>query len=41
MSMPRDANIQNDLKAGSDEVAPIPNAMKLVTEVTVMATPMK
>ena len=33
------AYMQNDLRAGSCVVAPIPNAMKSVTEVTVIATP--
>ena len=37
--IPKDAYIQNDLNAGSDEEAPIPKAMKFVTEVTVIATP--
>ena len=31
--------MQKDLRAGREEVAPIPNAMKFVIEVTVMATP--
>ena len=37
--MPREAYTQNDLRAGSDEEAPIPKAMKLVTEVMVIADP--
>ena len=39
MRIPRDAYMQNDLNAGSDEEAPMPKAMKFVTEVTVIATP--
>ena len=38
-SIPMEAYMQKDLSAGREEVAPIPNAMKLVTEVMVMATP--
>ena len=38
-SIPMEAYMQKDLRAGREEVAPIPNAMKLVTEVMVMATP--
>ena len=37
--IPIEAYIQNDLKAGSDEVAPIPKAIKLVTDVMVIAAP--
>ena len=37
--MPILANMQNERRAGREELAPIPNAMKLVTEVTVMAEP--
>ena len=37
--IPIEAYIQNDLRAGREEVAPMPNAMKLVMDVTVMATP--
>ena len=37
--MPMEAYMQNDLSAGSEDVAPMPNAIKLVIEVTVMATP--
>ena len=37
--IPREAQTQNDLRAGNDEEAPIPNAMKFVTEVTVIADP--
>ena len=37
--MPILANMQNDRRAGREELAPIPKAMKLVTEVMVMATP--
>ena len=39
MRIPRDAYTQKDLKAGKDEEAPIPKAIKFVTEVMVMATP--
>ena len=39
MRIPIEAYIQNDLKAGSDEVAPIPKAIKFVTDVIVMAAP--
>ena len=34
-----EAYMQNDLRAGSEEVAPIPKAIKLVIDVMVMATP--
>ena len=37
--IPIEAYMQNDLSAGSCVVAPIPNAMKSVTEVMVIATP--
>ncbi len=37
--MPMLANMQNDRRAGREELAPIPKAMKLVMEVMVMATP--
>ena len=37
--IPMEAYMQKDLRAGREEVAPIPNAMKFVTEVMVMATP--
>ena len=37
--MPMLANMQNDRRAGREELAPIPKAMKLVSEVMVMATP--
>ena len=39
VSIPMLAYMQNERRAGSEEVAPIPKAMKLVTEVMVMATP--
>ena len=39
MMIPIDAYTQKDLRAGNEEDAPIPNAMKFVTEVMVMATP--
>ena len=37
--IPMLANMQNERRAGREELAPIPNAMKFVTEVMVMATP--
>ena len=37
--IPRLANMQNERRAGREELAPIPKAMKFVTEVMVMATP--
>ena len=39
VSMPMLAYTQNDLRAGSDDVAPMPNAMKFVMDVMVIATP--
>ena len=39
MIMPREAYTQNDLKAGNEEEAPIPKAIKFVTDVMVIATP--
>ena len=39
MIIPREAQTQKDLKAGNEEEAPIPKAMKFVTDVMVMATP--
>ena len=37
--IPMLANMQNERRAGREELAPIPNAMKFVTEVMVIATP--
>ena len=37
--MPRAAYAQNVPKAGNNEVAPIPNARRSVTDVIVIATP--
>merc|ERR1719450_495286 len=39
VNIPMEAYMQNDLRAGSCVVAPIPKAMKSVMEVMVMATP--
>ena len=39
LNIPMAAKAQNDRRVGMDEVAPIPKAMKLVTDVTVIALP--
>ena len=39
LNIPIAANTQNDWRVGIDEVAPIPKAIKFVTDVTVIADP--
>ena len=39
LKIPTAANAQNDWRVGIDEVAPIPKAIKFVTDVTVIADP--